>query len=322
MKKIFLFAVASAVVTLLYSCGKENIEPTPEVVDPVTEIDYSGPSFRVAFADMRQEGDSKAIFHTQDYMKLVYEDNDRIMVNGHEFVLHYVGGSWRAYATSSAGMTNDTLYGSSFACFYGKSPATELPHGSDAYSNVSFVGGEYTDPDRSAFKHYTSGIVLAGTTTDSLITLYPTFAVIRVARGAMAQQVVDHLSFGFDANKVVKKGTVVPQAGTFPTITGSTTYLTGVTHTTRTIPAPPYPTVDVYTGEFLDANTADQDHGESTYEYHVLVPLASNSVTTNIYIKMKMMYNGVTYLNYKKFENVTLERGVVYTFDVFDETTH
>lgn len=320
MKKIFLFAVASAVVTLLYSCGKENVEPTPEVVDPVTEIDYSGPSFRVAFADMRQEGDSKAIFHTQDYMKLVYEDNDRIMVNGHEFVLHYVGDSWRAYATSSAGMTNDTLYGSSFACFYGKSPATELPGGSDAYSNVSFVGGEYSDADRSAFKHYTSGIVLAGTTTDSLITLYPTFAVIRVARGGMAQQYVDHLSFGFDANKVVKKGTVVPQAGTYPAITGSPTYLAGVTHTTGTLPAPPYPTVDVYTGDFLDANTADQDHGESTYEYHVLVPLASNSVTTNIYIKMKMMYNGETYLNYKKLENVTLERGVVYTFDVFGET--
>lgn len=320
MKKIFLFAVASAVVTLLYSCGKENVEPTPEVVDPVTEIDYSGPSFRVAFADMRQEGDSKAIFHSQDYTKLVYEDNDRIMVNGHEFVLHYVGDSWRAYATSSAGMTNDTLYGSSFACFYGKSPATELPHGSDAYSNVSFVGGQYRDPDINSFNHYTSGIVLAGTTTDSLITLYPTFAVIRVARGGMAQQYVDHLSFGFDANKVVKKGTVVPQAGTYPAITGSPTYLAGVTHTTGTLPAPPYPTVDVYTGDFLDANTADQDHGESTYEYHVLVPLASNSVTTNIYIKMKMMYNGETYLNYKKLENVTLERGVVYTFDVFGET--
>lgn len=320
MKKIFLFAVASAVVTLLYSCGKENVEPTPEVVDPVTEIDYSGPSFRVAFADMRQEGDSKAIFHSQDYTKLVYEDNDRIMVNGHEFVLHYVGDSWRAYATSSAGMTNDTLYGSSFACFYGKSPATELPHGSDAYSNVSFVGGQYRDPDRNGFLHYTSGIVLAGTTTDSLITLYPTFAVIRVARGGMAQEYVDHLSFGFDANKVVKKGTVVPQAGTYPAITGSPTYLAGVTHTTGTLPAPPYPTVDVYTGDFLDANTADQDHGENTYEYHVLVPLASNSVTTNIYIKMKMMYNGETYLNYKKLENVTLERGVVYTFDVFGET--
>ncbi len=321
MKKIFLFAVASAVVTLLYSCGKENIEPTPEVVDPVTEIDYSGPSFRVAFADMRQADDSKAIFHTQDYMKLVYEDNDRIMVNGHEFVLHYVGGSWRAYATSSAGMTNDTLYGSSFACFYGKSPATELPHGSDAYSNVSFVGGQTSDPDINAFKHYTSGIVLAGTTTDSLITLYPTFAVIRVARGDVAQQfTLDNLSFGFDADKVVKKGTVAPQAGTFPTITGPT-YLKGVTHTTRPNPLGG-PSMDVYTGEFLDANTADQDHEESTYEYHVLVPLASNSVTTNIYIKTKMMYNGDSYLSYKKLENVTLERGVVYTFDVFDETTH
>lgn len=320
MKKIFLFAVASAVVTLLYSCGKENVEPTPEVVDPVTVIDYSGPSFRVAFADMRQEGDSKAIFHTQDYMKLVYENNDRIMVNGHEFVLHYVGDSWRAYATSSAGMTNDTLYGSSFACFYGKSPATELPVGSDAYSNVSFVGGEYSDADRSAFKHYTSGIVLAGTTTDSLITLYPTFAVIRVARGAMAQQfTLDHLSFGFDANKVVKKGTVVPQAGTYPAITGSPTYMTGVTHSSRPNPFTGAP-MDVYSGDFLDANTADQDHGESTYEYHVLVPLASNSVTTNIYIKTKMMLDGETYLSYKKLEDVTLERGVVYTFDVFDET--
>lgn len=320
MKKIFLFAVASAVVTLLYSCGKENVEPTPEVVDPVTVIDYSGPSFRVAFADMRQEGDSKAIFHTQDYMKLVYENNDRIMVNGHVFVLHYVGDSWRAYATSSAGMTNDTLYGSSFACFYGKSPATELPVGSDAYSNVSFVGGEYSDADRSAFKHYTSGIVLAGTTTDSLITLYPTFAVIRVARGAMAQQfTLDHLSFGFDANKVVKKGTVVPQAGTYPAITGSPTYMTGVTHSTRPNPFTGAP-MDVYSGDFLDANTADQDHGESTYEYHVLVPLASNSVTTNIYIKTKMMLDGETYLSYKKLEDVTLERGVVYTFDVFDET--
>ena len=318
MKKIFLFAVASAVVTLLYSCGKENIEPTPEVVDPVTEIDYSGPSFRVAFADMRQEGDSKAIFHTQDYMKLVYEDNDRIMVNGHEFVLHYVGGSWRAYATSSVGMTNDTLYGSSFACFYGKSPATELPHGSDAYSNVSFVGGQSTDPDINTFKHYTSGIVLAGTTTDSLITLYPTFAVIRVARGFTARQfTIDHLSFGFDADKVVKKGTVAPQAGTFPTITGPT-YLTGVTHSTMTNPFTGA-SIDAYEGDFLDANTADQDHEESTYEYHVLVPLASNSVTTNIYIKTKMMNNGDSYLSYKKFENVTLERGVVYTFDVFND---
>ena len=319
MKKIFLFAVASAVVTLLYSCGKEKVEPTPEVVDPVTEIDYSGPSFRVAFADMRQEGDSKAIFPTQDYMKLVYEDNDRIMVNGHEFVLHYVGDSWRAYATSSAGMTNDTLYGSSFACFYGKSPATELPHGSDAYSNVSFVGGQSADPDRNGFLHYTSGIVLAGTTTDSLITLYPTFAVIRVARGITARQfTIDHLSFGFDANKVVKKGTVVPQAGTFPAITGPT-YLDGVTHSTRPNPFTGAP-MDSYAGDFLDANTADQNHGASTYEYHVLVPLASNSVTTNIYIKTKMMYDGDSFLSYKKFENVTLERGVVYTFDVFDET--
>lgn len=319
MKKIFLFAVASAVVTLLYSCGKENIEPTPGVVDPVTEIDYSGPSFRVAFADMRQEGDSKAIFHTQDYMKLVYENNDRIMVNGHEFVLHYVGDSWRAYATSSAGMTNDTLYGSSFACFYGKSPATELPHGSDAYSNVSFVGGEYQDADRNGFYHYTSGIVLAGTTTDSLITLYPTFAVIRVARGELARSfTIDHLSFGFDADKVVKKGTVAPQAGTYPAITGSPTYLTGVTHSTRINPFTGA-SMDVYSGEFLDANTADQDHGNHTYEYHVLVPLASNSVTTNIYIKTKMMLDGETYLSYQKLENVTLERGVVYTFNVFEE---
>ena len=103
MKKVIsLICFAFIGVLLLTGCKKE-------VFEPGLEVKIAGMS----------DNDSKAIFNSEDYLSLIFEDGDVMRVNGAPYTLRYENGKWIARGNSGY-MTNsehDTLLGNKFYCF-------------------------------------------------------------------------------------------------------------------------------------------------------------------------------------------------------------
>lgn len=315
--RLYLFAASLFVAALMQGCGKEDV---------AEDKNYGDISYKIELAGMSEEGsDSKAIFSSNDFLKLIFEDGDIIRVNGYSFTLHSNQGVWRAYGNSSdmTNDTHDTLLGTSFSCFYGKSPATtsssQTNYSDGVYGRVSFTSGPSNDPDDASYQQYTSGIVLAGQTNDTVITLYPSFAVIKIYKDTRYDlYTVNHIALGFDDNKVVNYANLTPNNGNYPSLS-SCTYLTGVEKEIVEDPFDPEESGEVKRGHFLLANKNDlvSNAIDENNSYHVIVPLA-DTVNTTIYLKTKMTRksNGNTVIKYLKMNNVTLECGKVYTISL------
>lgn len=274
-------------------CGKENND---EILD--------ANSFYVEMAPMVDESGSKVTFSSDSYLNLLYDEGDKIYVNNEPFTLRKkTGGKWVAQGSSSSmtNATHDTLLGTGFSCIYTQSPASIKGYSSSSTGNydVEFI----TQTERIGdFTYYNSGIVLAGRTSDSLVTMYPSFAVIRFY---ITRANINKLYVGFDNNVPVRRAVVSPQSG-MPVLSN-----------VRSNMRAPGSATDVYGpyafGDLLYAVTNDVDAG-GCYAYHVIVPLASDSVTTDLYIGWKLI--GGQAGSKKTTSKVTLRRGVVYTVDL------
>lgn len=304
---------------LFASCEKERV--TVEET-PLTVQDNLYPTkFSVSVDGISD--DSKAIFNSSDYLSLVFQNNDKIYINGYEFTLQKSGSKWRVMGTGGSNPTNDTVIGigsnsDEYYFYFGQSPATSAPNGglTGTYTSVSFVSTLVDDPDNTGtakYKQCTSGIVLGGKIVDdSVVSLYPSFAVIIVQNTYESAFPLEEVAIGFEDNKIVKRGSVTPQVGTYPTVSAHS-YLEGVKRTTTTHPMLPITqTSDV--GDFIKATTSDisGDVDETINRWHIIVPMDRASVTTNLYIKY--VYSGT--ILYKKIENVTLQRGKVHTYQI------
>lgn len=312
----FFTIIFCLAMSLFQGCGKDDVNVNPN---------YGDIAYKVVLSGMEKEGsDDKAVFNSNDYLKLLFEEGDEIRINGVRFTLHKNNsGVWYAHGnTADMNSTNhDTLLGNTFACYYGQSPATTNPsYGGLVYSGVSFTGASSQDPDHSTMTHRTPGIILAGMTSDSLINLYPGFAIIRIVRSNayLTGYSFDYIALGFDADKVVRYANVTPNSDSYPTLTNPI-YLAAVDTIQEPDPVFPDEVITSYIGDFLLASEEDINENtvQASYSYHVIVPLAT-TVTTNIYLKARFLRlsNSTTYTRYKKFNDVTLQPGRVYTINL------
>lgn len=284
IKHFIFLSVAS--VLLLQGCVKE---------DQLNKVS----SFRLSFAGMKDENGSKLQISDDDYSSMIFDEGDVLYVNNNAFSISYdlASNCWRANRTSGS----DTLVGTSFECLYfDPTYASKNAAALDGYT-VTFGPATTTAPTvEGAAKEAHASPVFAGQTSDSLVTLFPAFAIVRMYNETpYAQQ---HI--GFDDNVAVRKGTVVCNNMTYPTITNPS-YFSGIKESTDLYGNP------TIKGDLMEFTLDNSSELNEEYAYHVIVPLASSSVTTNLYLRIS---NG-THPIYKKISGVTLRQGYVYTIN-------
>lgn len=146
---------------------------------------------------------------------LSYDNGDVVHINGTEFTINKVGGTWKAQSSS-------TISAEHFYAAYSDGTVSDFSgttHRFDIRSNVAT----------------TKGIVLAGSTDDHNLTLTPACAILRVPLGAAGYSV----KVGFEGGKIPSYGIVDGSTGR---ITTATAFLNGVSQ----------PSPGVYAGDFLN----------------------------------------------------------------------
>ena len=210
---------------------------------------------------------------------LSYDNNDALLINGYHFTLHKSGTQWYAEEQN-----NDDVTASHFYCIY-STPNMGITGSDNVYSfSTTFSGSP------AVATHH--GILLAGSTEDSLLTLKPACAIIRFpADGAQ----MDYVRVGFSNGTIPTGGSITISNDGVASIT-PTGYFGGVTTDLN--------------GQFLEMVT---DAGNGYMSYYVAVPIATTtSVNTQLFLTWK--YNGdATVYKYKTSSTVTLQRGKVYT---------
>lgn len=303
---IFVFCA-----TLVVSCGKERED---DFVPGISGKNF----FTVNVPEMNNDKGTKAHFSNQSFLSLIYDNNDIVRINNVPFTLVNQGGTW--YAQGSAedmtSATNDSLLGDVFYCMYNKIPSSQNTYGS-GYYDMNFHGNsrqsvrkwnEMIDGKNCTVTEthtmYNSGIVIAGRTTDTVISMYPSFAVIRI----FTEYEYDTIALGFDDNKVLLSGKLLPQEGSMPTVS-NTSYLEGVKRIGPGTSGPSAKKVTIK-GDLLVANRDDVS-GSGEYRYHVYVPLASDGISTTLYLWIK---DGSDI--YTRKTSISLNRGSVYTLNI------
>ena len=252
---------------------------------------------------MQEENGGKSIFTNNSYQELIYEEGDVIYVNNVPFTLRRKNNKWVAQGTASSmtNATHDTLLGNGFSCLYCESPARiQSYNASTGLYKVRFTSEATLIGD---FDYYNTGIVLAGRTTDSLVTMYPTFAIIRFYT---TRKNIEKLYLALDDELIVNSASVTPKSGAAPTMSNVGTEMFA--------PVPEDDGLGAYwSGSFIYAvNTGADNPGR--YEWHAIVPLAKDNVSTDIYIGTKLTDG--TSGSRKTTSKVTLSRGKVYTISL------
>ncbi len=153
------------------------------------------------------------------------------------------------------------------------------PHYNFNYS--SNITGQVANAD-------VTGVILAGSTDDSLLTLHPGCCILRFP----ADETMDYVYVGFTANTIPKSGDIAIGDDGAVTITGSN-YLAGVSSENA--------------GEYLQMHT---DGGVDAY--YVAVPIKGSGVSTQLFFKWKYSASSDIY-KFKTSGRVTLQKGYVYT---------
>lgn len=263
MKKSYILMIVAMFCMFATGCKKEEMKTIGRFI--ISEQGFVDPDSK-----MHLNWLNGATSH------LSYDNLDEVLVNGELFTLHKSGTQW--YADGSKDVTASRFY-----CMY-STPNMGISGEDNVYSfSTSFSGSP------AVATHH--GILLAGSTEDSLLTLKPACAIIRFpAEGAQ----MDYVRVGFTAGTIPTGGSITISDGGVASIS-PTGYFGGVTTDLN--------------GQFLEMIT-DPTNGYMTY--YVAVPIASNSVNTQLFLTWK--YNGVaTVYKYKTSSTVTLQRGKVYT---------
>lgn len=281
MKNIRIALIACLFSLLAVACHKDEVDKIRT---------YSSNCFKVQIAPFADESDSKAYlnYNTETFSRIIYENGDKILVNGHEYTLSYEDGEWLARGEDYTGEK-----------FYA------------AYCDGTLNGWDSSAAPKYNFNintHLTSNthnkIILSGTTDDNyVLTLRPSCAILRINTGGAGASWTN-VRVGFDGNRIPKQGTINPATQ----VITPTTYLTGVTSGGGGV---------VY-GDFMAMrysrqSDAEGNHAEDEDDYwYVAIPIAGDhdQVTTTLYLGWN---SGSGEVQRKTQGEVTLRKGYVYT---------
>lgn len=275
MKKICIALLASLACLFVVSCERQEDDA------PL----YSANKFRVEAPQFLDENGQKVYLHYTDAASsLIYEEGDKVYINGVQFKLTKDGSTWYAVRNDER---STPVVGRRFLVAYADGDVNTFDSTSGTYHyNLNTILGND--------QH--NKIVLGGVAEnngDYVITLQPACAILRLnTRGAGASY--NYVKVGFDANKIPKQGTINVTNRTL-SAGSNTNYLTGVTSDG---------------GQFLNMRYSNPSTtGEDDYWY-VAIPIEGSSVTTTLYLEWN---NGSTTTQYRTQGQVTLQKGYVYT---------
>ena len=241
---------------------------------------FSTNRFRVEAPQFIDANGSKVYLNYSDAgSKLIYEEGDKVYVNGHEFTLTKDGTTW--YAISTDG---NPVVGKRFLVAYADGAVSDFDSTAGTYHyNLNTT---LTEADHNK-------IVLGGTSASgTVLTLSPACAILRLNTQGAGRN-YRYVKVGFDANKIPKQGTLNVSTCA---INACGQYMTGVTSNSA--------------GEFLNMRYSNPSTtGENDYWY-VAIPIEGSSVTTTLYLEWD---NGTENIKHKTQAPVTLQKGYVYT---------
>ena len=273
MKKIRIALLASLVCLFAASCDKQEAD---------TPI-YSANRFRVEAPQFLDENGQKVYLHYTDMASsLIYEEGEKVYINGHSFTLVQDGG-WCAVSDDG-----NPISGKRFLVAYADGDVNNFDSAAGTYHYNLNANLGYSQHNK---------IVLGGVAEnngDYVITLQPACAILRInTQGAGASY--SGVKVGFEANKIPKQGTINVTNRNLSAGSNSN-YLTGVTSGGA--------------GDFLYMRySSPATTGESDYWY-VAIPIEGSSVNTTLYLEWN---NGSTTVQHKTQGQVTLQKGYVYT---------
>lgn len=209
MKKMRIFSIVAMICILAVGCTKDS---------------SSFSRFLISSPIFNEDGEKVVLNYSSTLSKLIYEDGDVINVNGVSFTLSSQGDYWVANRTSGSDPV-EAVGGKYYIAYADNASISSFNESTGSYlydfsSKVDIQPSSPINPNSNS----TNGMVLAGSTTDSLVKLNPACAIIRMAGGSS----FSYVKVGFEANKVPVKGTVLGGSGS-ATITNVNTYLEGVT---------------------------------------------------------------------------------------------
>lgn len=269
MKKNIRFAMLLGLCGLFFTACEQEEEQ--QII--------SGNRFRVE-APKFVDNDKTYLQFTNDLSRIIYEEGDKVYINGVEFTLSKDGDVW--WANSSQTVTAPELY-----VAYADGAVADWSESAHTYSFN--LNSTIDDPDHNK-------VVLCGTARENgyAITLAPACAILRLnTRGAGRNY--NYVKVGFDANKIPKLGTINVTNRNLSAGVNSN-YLTGVTSGGD--------------GQFLNMRYSDPaSTGEDDYWY-VAIPIEGSSVTTTLYLEWN---DGSTTVQHRTQAPVELRKGYVYT---------
>lgn len=270
MKKNIRFAMLLGLCGLFFTACEQEEEQ--QII--------SGNCFRVE-APKFVDNEKTYLQYTDDLSRIIYEEGDKVYINGVEFTLSKDGsGTW--WANSSQTVTAPELY-----VAYADGAVADWNESAHTYSFN--LNSTIDDPDHNK-------VVLCGTARENgyAITLAPACAILRLnTRGAGRNY--NYVKVGFDANKIPKLGTINVTNRNLSAGVNSN-YLTGVTSGGD--------------GQFLNMRYSDPaSTGEDDYWY-VAIPIEGSSVTTTLYLEWN---DGSTTVQHRTQAPVELRKGYVYT---------
>lgn len=278
MKNIRIALIVCVACLLAVGCRKDEVNQIRT---------YSSDCFKVRIEPFK-DGNSKAYLNYTDALsRIIYENGDKIQVNGHEYTLSYEDGEWLARGSAYSGEKFYAAY-----C-----DGTLNGWDSAGGPKYNFNINDYIE----SYEH--NKIILAGTSDDNyVLTLKPACAILRVYTGNSGSSWTN-VRVGFDANTIPATGTIVPATQ----IITPQTYLEGVSQSGGDV-----------SGDFLSMRWSKQssalgNHASSESGYwYVAIPIPGNmnEVSTTLYLGWT---NRSGDIEFKTSGQVTLRKGYVYT---------
>lgn len=267
MKKSYLLMILGLMCMIATGCTKDSVSLHRIII---SESGFNDPDTKMHLT-LANDGATGSI------SKLCYDAGDVVLVNGHEFTLAQEGGRWVANAADGNDVEADNFF-----CIYKNTGIGVSGSGPNySFNYTSNFTGQVANANAT-------GVILAGSTADSLLTLNPGCCILRFP----ANETMDYVYVGFDANKVPKQGNIAIANNGAVTVSGSS-FLGGVTGENA--------------GEYLQMHS---DGGVATY--YVAVPVTGAGVQTTLYFKWKYSASEDIY-KFKTSNTVSLQPGKVYT---------
>lgn len=247
MKKLRLFFLAGLACMALTACDKDNLDEGRE---------KSFDKFVISNSKLFNSDNKVYLDFNDGLARLLYENNDHVVINGVDFTLSSSGsGASTVWTASGTEITAEHFY-----CAYADGQASTL----SSYSSNTFHFNMYGRRNEA-----TNKILMGGVTDSNVFTLRPACAIIRL----MANNDYTNVKVGFDGGKVLKEGTMTITSSDV-TVSGSQ-HLNGVTNAEGT------------GADFLSM----EYHADGGYWY-VAVPVGT-TISTHLYLQWTVSGNVV-----------------------------